>query len=176
MLKKMLFAVGGAALGVLLALDGGGEEAPCELKTATYRITTSCLFTTPRLELWVVLAEARRPLMENGWEYGGMITRGPDGRACVSQPATSEHPTRIRLMYHLPEGHALIGTYHSHPGDDVNTYRFSGTDVVSACLLNKPSYIVTESGLVMLLLPTPRVCLEDLVRSNPGAVIGTVQP
>lgn len=171
------FAVGavlGLVLGVRLAQAAPAPDQP--LKTAVYKIEGAC---APKFgDVFLpASAEARRLMVRNGWEYGGMVTRrSGDGYYCVSKPATSEHPTRMMFMYKVPEGHVLDSMYHSHPGVDITTYMFSGTDVLFSCLLHVPSFIVTENRLVMLFIPTPAICDLDPIRGVGGVIVGMVAP
>jgi proteasome lid subunit RPN8/RPN11 len=145
-------------------------------KVVTYRVAETCDSKSVRAALVPMLEEARRLQVEDEWEYGGMVTRDPAGNYCASVPLSSEHPTRIAYMYQLPAGHALVAFYHSHPVVDFVTYLFSRTDVASACLVNRTSYIVTGDGFILRFDPSELVCLEDPVNMNPGRMIGRVQP
>ena len=177
MLKKLLFAVGGAVLGVLLAHSCGAEPrvALAPIKPALAIVRTSCVSLSVMPALLPVLSDARRLMVKNGWEYGGVLYRNTQGRVCVSDPATSERYGSILHLFGVPEGWELIGLYHTHPGLEPWASEFSATDALSACLQKVSSFIVSENGLVMRLDSHPLLCEHDIVGNKVGRIVGMVK-
>lgn len=125
------------------------------------------------------LADARKLMMRDGWEYGGVIYADARGRLCISPPATSEAPTRLLYSVFTPEGYTVVGLYHTHPGFDGYETVFSGIDANSACRMNVPSWIVTENRAAFRFRPQPVYCkwiAETEPNIVPGNFVGMVRP
>lgn len=125
------------------------------------------------------LAEARRLMVRDEWEYGGAVYSDERGYVCVSHPITSQSRTRMLFSIGEVPGYTLIALYHSHPGTDAYAYVFSGTDARSACRANVPSFIVTEDRAAFRFDPQRLFCqyVEDEDPNIvPGRFVGLVQP
>lgn len=73
------------------------------------------------------------------FEYGGAILSCRDGYSFTA-PDTSHSRDSFRLHIHVPEGCALAGIYHTHPGLG-DAQGVSCEDVQTAIRLGVPSYI-----------------------------------
>jgi len=66
----------------------------------------------------------------DGWEYGSLIFRAPDGQLYQSAPFTARHRDDLNgAQIHVPIGSVIVGYVHTHPIDMIMDQRtFSGPD------------------------------------------------
>lgn len=152
-------------------------RTPLKVAIAKPPLLSECVSGSYHVALVVQMEEARRLMLSNGWEYGGVVFEDTRGFKCVSHPTTSEHPTRLRKAWRIPFDWKAVALYHAHPGLDSAAYMFSGVDVRSACSLGVPSYIVTEDRFMFRFDPHPVICgLHEMPNGLKGQFIGMVQP
>lgn len=140
---------------------------------------SECRVSTLTASVLGAMANARKLMLRDEWEYGGAIYRNVLGQYCASVPATSRERVRLWLGYHETTDYPVVALYHTHPGTDPNTFVFSGIDADTACRKMVPSFIVTEDRMAFRFDPSPSFCAY-LNREQPpivvGRFVGMVQP
>lgn len=87
----------------------------------------------------------------DGWEYGSLIFRAPDGQLYQSEPFTARHRDDVNgAQIHIPNGSVIVGYVHTHPIDstlDQRTLSDVDRDFINL-LLARTGNVTADSNML----------------------------